>query len=277
MNYYCLIAGLPDLHIDDIKGVKSLGELRYDLLEQLTPADGALLNLLFAQYDNSNLLLYLKNKEAQLDETALLSRDDWAELIALMREYENPSDSRLLPYVKLFYNTYNDEKIVSEQMLREDYLSVLYYQYGMHYKNDFLRKWFAFNLDLKNVLAAIACRKHGFDQRSMVLGDSEIANAIRLSNARDFGLTGVFEQLDVLMRIADEPNLLEREKKIDALKWEWLEENSFFNYFGVEKVLSYVLKVQMIERWKALSVEKGALIFRQILADLKSEVKFEDQ
>jgi hypothetical protein len=166
---------------------------------------------------------------------------------------------------------------VNEQMLREDYLSILYFEYGMLCKNEFLRKWFAFNLDLKNVLTAIACRKHGFDQRSMVLGNSEIANAIRLSNARDFGLTGVFEQLDVLMRIADEPNLLEREKKIDALKWEWLEENSFFNYFGVEKVLSYVLKVQMIERWKALSVEKGAQIFRQILADLKSEVKFEEQ
>jgi len=38
----------------------------------------------------------------------------------------------------------------------------------------------------------------------------------------------------------------------------------------------YVLKVQMVERWKTLSIEKGAQIFRQILADLKSEVKFEE-
>lgn len=276
MNYYCLVAGLPDLHIDDVKGVKSFIELRYDLLEQLTSADGALLNLLYAQYDNNNLLLYLQNKEAQLDDKALLTRDDWAELIALMREYEHPNDSRLLPYVKQFYNTYNDEKFVGEHMLREDYLSILYYSYGMQCKNEFLRKWFAFNLDLRNVLTAIACRKHGFDQRSKVLGDTEIANTIRMSNARDFGLTGVFDQLEVLMRIAEEPNLLEREKKIDALKWEWLEENSFFNYFGVEKVLMYVLKVQMVERWKTLSIEKGAQIFRQILADLKSEVKFEE-
>lgn len=277
MNYYNLVAGLPDLHLDDLKGVRSMRELRYELLEQLTQADARLLNLLYAAYDNKNLLLYLNNKESQLDDNALLTRDDWAELIALMREYEKPADSRLLPYVLTFYNTFTDEKIVKEQFLRQDYLSVLYYEYGMKCDNEFLRNWFTFNLNLNNVMAAIASRKHGFEVRNMVLGNNEVANAIRQSNARDFGLTGVFDYLPVLMRIAEEPDLVVREKKIDALKWEWLEENSFFNYFGVEKVLSYVLKVQMIERWKALSVERGAEIFRKLLTDMKSEVKFEEQ
>jgi len=84
---------------------------------------------------------------------------------------------------------------------------------------------------------AIACRKHDFDPKAMIIGQNEISNTIRQSNARDFGLSGMFDQLEVLMRIAEETDLLEREKKIDALKWEWLDENTFFHYFGWKKYL----------------------------------------
>ncbi|MBN2765963.1 MAG: DUF2764 family protein [Paludibacteraceae bacterium] len=277
MNYYCLIAGLPDIHAEETKALTPLPELKKELLEQLSDMDAILLRLLFANYDNRNLLNWLDNKEANLHPAGNLSANDWSDLIALMREFEHPKDTRLMPYIHTFYNTFSEEHIAEGSISREDYLSSLYYAYAMNCGNSFLRKWFEFNLNINNLLTGIACRKHGFDTKSLIIGQNEVANTIRLSNARDFGLSGMFDQLDTVMRIAEEENLLEREKKIDALKWEWLEENTFFHYFGVEKILAFVLKVEMIERWKMLSIEKGSQVFRQMLSNLKESAKFDQQ
>ena len=66
MNYYCLIAGLPDIQADDTKALTPLADLKKELSEQLSDMDRDLLNLLFAAYDNRNLLTWLSDKEAAL-------------------------------------------------------------------------------------------------------------------------------------------------------------------------------------------------------------------
>lgn len=276
MNYYCLIAGLPDLQPDSDKTYMPLAALKVELLEQLSDADAKLLKLVFAKFDNDNWLKYLKDKDANLNQLGNLLTQDLEQLHSLLQEFENPKDSRLLPYIQTFYNTHNAENFLAQGVSHEDYLSGLYYEFAMQSGNLFLRDWFEFNLNINNVLTAIACRKHGFDMRTFVIGDNEVAQTLRTSNARDFGLQGVFEQLEPVLRIADEPNLLLREKQIDALKWQWLDEHTFFNYFGVEKVLAFVLKSELLERWKPLSVEKGNEIFRELLGDLKEGVNFEE-
>lgn len=277
MNYYCLVAGLPDIHTEDTKGVQSMAELKSELLSELTDKDAVLLKLLFAQYDNENLLAYIQNRDAVLNPAANLTTEDWDEITNLMREFENPTDARILPYIHKFYSSYDDENVESEHKLTENYLSSLYYQYAMNCDNLFLSNWFEFNLNLNNLFTAITCRKHGIDHKAHILGSNDVAETIRQSNARDFGLSGMFDYLELVMRIAEEADLLLREKKIDALKWEFLEESTFFNYFTVEKVLVFVLKMEMIERWKLLSLEKGAKIFRELLASLKEGVSFEEE
>lgn len=276
MNYYCLISGLPDIQVDDTKGIVSLNEFVEELREQLTASDTKLLQLLLSYYDNRNLLAYLKNRDANLNTLGNLDVLDWEELIQLMREFDLPKDSRLLPYVHVFYTNINDDKFELEGISEEDYLAGLYYDFAINVKNEFLQKWFSFNLNVNNLLTAVNCRNHGYDQRTLILGNNEISKLLRQSNARDFGLTGIFDELDLVLRISEETNLLERERKIDALKWSWLEENTFFHYFGVEKVLAYVIKLEMIERWKYLTVENGAQIFRALLEELKKGVSFED-
>jgi hypothetical protein len=275
MNYYCLIAGLPEIHSEDTKTKNSLIELKNEFLEQLSASDAELMKLIFAKYDNDNLLAYLANKDAQLNPLGNLNSSDWEQLLALLEEVENPSDSRLLPYMKIFHSHYSTNITNNSGISEIDYLAGLYYEYAMQINNKFLSKWFEFNLNINNILTAVACRKHGFELRQLIVGNNEIATTIRASNARDFGLTGIFDQLELTLRIAEENDLLEREKKIDALKWTWLEENTFFNYFSIEKVLAHILKVEMLERWKPLSIENGTQIFRELLVDMKAGVKFE--
>ncbi|KAB2814917.1 MAG: DUF2764 family protein, partial [Paludibacter sp.] len=242
MNYYCLVAGLPDLRMDDTKGLAEPGELIAEITPQLGADDRRLLRLLRAGYDNRNFLRYLHDKDARLDPAGELTQDDWAQLVKLMDENDHPSDARLLPYWVDYYRLNPEDEIDAKGITREDYMSGLYYNYAMKADNRFLQQWFEFNLNLNNLLIAILCRKYEMDASKAVIGSNEIASILRTTHSRDFGIAGMFDQLELVMRLAEEPNLLEREKKLDALRWNWLEEHTFFNYFTVEKVLAFVLK-----------------------------------
>lgn len=276
MKYYYLIAGLPDIQLEDPKGVPGMENLKNDLEDQLTEEDVKLLHLVYAKYDNRNLLFYLRDKNAELNPLGTLKADDWQELISLMEEVEQPNDVRLLPYVQRYYQAYTAETYSFEGVSEEDYLSGLYYEYAMQNKNKFLHDWFEFNLNINNLLAALACRKHGFDLNLFIVGNNEVAQLLRKSNARDFGLAGIFDEYENVLKIAEEPNLMTREKQIDELKWKWLEEHTFFNYFTIERILAFVLKCELINRWQPLTQEKGKKIFRDLLDTLKEDIVFEE-
>lgn len=119
------------------------------------------------------------------------------------------------------------------------------------------------------MLTAITCRKHGFDKAGYIVGDNEVAQALRTSNARDFGLGDTVDYLPDLWRIAEETDLMVREKKVDLLKWEWLEEHTFFKPFDIESVFAYLLKLEMIERWVMLDKVTGEKTFREIVGAMK--------
>ena len=276
MQYHYLIAGLPDIQLDEAKDVPTMETLKADLENALSAEDLDLLHLIYAKFDNQNLLSYLRNKDTALNPLGSLTSEDWNELIKLMEEYEQPKDSRLLSYVRNFYTRYKDENFSFENISNEDYLSSLYYEYAMQTSNKFLHDWFEFNLNTNNLLTAIACRKYGFETPKFIIGNNEIAQTLRTSNARDFGLKGMFDELEAVMRISEEKNLYTREKRIDELKWNWLEEHTFFNYFTVERILMFVLKCELINRWKPLTQEKGTQVFRNMLNELKEEVSFEE-
>lgn len=63
-NYYCLVAGLPDLSIEESKKVYSVANFKEDIYPNLSSADKKLIDLYFLKYDNQDLLRMLKRKNA---------------------------------------------------------------------------------------------------------------------------------------------------------------------------------------------------------------------
>lgn len=57
------------------------------------------------------------------------------------------------------------------------------------------------------------------------------------------------------------------------LKWNWLDNNSFFNYFSIEKLFSFIIKIEIVERWITLDKEKGQRLFRALIESLKQDVE----
>ena len=232
-KYYCLIAGLPNITLEDSKLVYSVADFRTELSGILSAKDKKLIDLFYLKYDNRNVLAYLKDPNAQFDERGCISYDKIADSYRLLKNEEKLPKEKIPVYILDFLKLYvteelNEKKDEEKAILWEDRLATLYYAYAMKCGNRFVSDWFELNLNINNVLTAITCRKHGFDKAEYIVGNNEVANTIRTSNARDFGLSDSVEYLPDLQRIAEEEDLLLREKKVDSLKWKWLDDSTFF-------------------------------------------------
>lgn len=278
MNYYCYIAGLQEPQLDNTKSAPTMADLTLQLTALLSKSDLSLLNILRRQYDNQNLLTLQNNKDAEISPLGVLTHQDWMEIFEKIAESDSlnpPRDRRLLPYVLKYITATSQPDSNNNTTFKTDLLASLYYEYGLKSPNEFIRAWFEYNLNVGNILTALTCRKHNWDIRTAIVGDNLIANTIRNSTSvRDFNLKTEIDYFDQIAAISEIPDLLDRERRIDLLKWQWLERHTTFHYFSIEKILAHYLRCQIIHRWDNLSVEQGTAIFRQMINDLKKDVKF---
>lgn len=270
-KYYCLIAGLPDITLDDSRLTYSVADFRNELSDILTRKDQKLIDLFFLKFDNKNLINQLKNPDSDMDPRGSITYDESHALYQALKEEAIPKNKHIPSYFIDFFRMYLESEAKGDvaTISWEDRLAALYYAYAMKCGNQFVADWFELNLNINNMLTAITCRKHGLDKSQYIVGDNEVAEALRTSNARDFGLGNDVEYLPALQHIAEESDLMLREKKIDTLKWNWLEEQTFFKTFDIESVFAYLLKLEMIERWVSLDKETGEKTFREIVGAMK--------
>lgn len=147
---------------------------------------------------------------------------------------------------------------------------------GLQAKNRFVREWFAFNQDMNNVLVAQICRKHGFDVKTQIVGEGEVAEQLRTHTAqKDFGLNELPGDFDALLSLAAIEDLMTREKAMDAIRFEWLQERTEFDFFSSEMVFAYYLEVRMLHRWSILTIEEGERVFRELVADMKRGINLQ--
>ena len=147
---------------------------------------------------------------------------------------------------------------------------------GLQVKNSFVRAWFAFNQDMNNVLVAQICRKHGFDVKQQIVGQGEVAEQLRThTTQKDFGLSEVMDEYQEILALAQIEDLMDREKAIDAIRFEWLQGRTEFDFFSAEMVFAYYLEAVMLHRWSLLTVEEGEKVFRELVADMKKGIKID--
>ena len=147
---------------------------------------------------------------------------------------------------------------------------------GLKAKNRFIREWFAFNRDMNNVLVAQICRKHGFDVKQKIVGEGEVAEQLRThTTQKDFGLNELSGDFTAILTLAQIEDLMQREKAMEAVRFEWLHDRTEFDFFSPEMVFAYYLEALMLHRWSILTVEEGERIFRELVADMKKGIKLD--
>ena len=272
-NYYYLIAGLADISLDDSKAPASAESLRTELYDALDAADRKVMDMLLMENDCRNLISMLRDGSVAADAPlGLLSAERMEELVAQVKADEAPSKD-IPAFMYNFVQEWLNDSWREHAAFAEDRLWSLFYEYAMGSGNEFVHNWYEFNLDLNNILSAITARTYGLDMQKVIVGSNATAQALRTSGARDWGLSQELDFFDDVVRLIDEDDLAQRERKTDLLRWRWLEENTFFNYFTVERLFSYMVRLGMVERWTTLDKEKGQQLFRQLIGELKEQTE----
>jgi hypothetical protein len=280
-KYYYLVAGLPNISFDDSKPPYAATAFKDELKDYLTGVDMRLLSIFILAVDNRNLLKLLQNPGFEPESGGKISGAEIEELIAGIeseREEQKPFVNRnkgLPAYFEAFARAFIEAKEEDKEKAEpapipwEDRLSTLYYDYAMNCGCPFVAAWFELNLNINNILAALVCRKYKFDRANYIVGSTDTAEKLRRSNARDFDLGDLLEYLPAVMRIAEEPDMLQRERRTDLLKWEWLDLQTVVRIFDVDSVLAYLLKLQILERWTSLDRAAGEQTFRGLVGAMK--------
>ena len=273
--YYYLIAGLPDISLEDGKLSYSVDSFKSEIYPDLSDKDKKVIDLFYLKFDNDNLLHLLKDKEYVVKKVGMFSADELLTLIDTVKDGDIP-DKKYPSYFCKFISEYLSLSPEDEHRAN-DMLASDYYSFAMTSKNRFVSAWFEFNLNINNIQSAIAARKYKLDVSSVIVGNTDVCEMLRVSNARDFGLGETLTYLDNIQRIAEIDDLVEKEKKIDQLKWDWLEVESFFDYFTVERLFVFLLQLEMIERWISLDKDKGNELFRAMIKALKDDVQIPEE
>ena len=76
------------------------------------------------------------------------------------------------------------------------------------------------------------------------------------------------------MHALAQEKLPEREKAIDRIKWNYIDELNTFNYFTVEVVLGYLLKWILLNRWTRMDAERGRQGIETLVEALENSLEF---
>lgn len=260
-NYYYLVSGLPDMALEQSKAPFTLPELLEELGASLHPDDFRLVRLILLPIDNRNLLNLLLKKNLPWEPHGNFSPEEIEEGL---------KEPGLLPsYFNHFQQACKAETPLWPGMSWENQLERLYLEYGLERTEGFLHEWFTFENYLKNILAAWNIREYRLPPEGQLIGENMVTEAAARAHARDLGLSGELPFVNRLMHALEQDKLLDREKAVSRIRWNYIDELNTFNYFTVEVVLGYLLKLILLTRWTQLDPERGTLAINHIIQKLE--------
>ena len=271
-NYYYLVSGLPELLLDEGKQQLLCSDFINEASEQLNHNDFKLFNLLRLPFDNENLLALIQKTDRPFDKRGSIEEED------LVSGLKIPDE--LPSYMECFIEAFSENRSPAPGLTPTDQLAWFFYEEMTQHREPFISEWYAFDLNLRNVLAGINCRNGLAHLEALaterdkaaavaVIGRDDVAEAILRSNAPDFGLTMQLPWIERIISLSRGP-MQEFEKGIDSLRWDILNEMTIASHFRAETVFAFFIKLTIVERWQALDPETGREQLDRLLDELTS-------
>lgn len=270
-EYYYLVAGLREWTLDsDTKGF-DVREIVDEILVELTKSDREAVRLLYAYYDCENIIARRAQRD-RYNQLGNLTVEQIDEVLNQRRYSLLPE--RVAKVVKLYVEADDeerDEEFVPTERFEKAVFEA-YYEDLAHSKCRFLNGWGEFDRNLRNIAAAVAAREAGRSVADVVVGEGDVVEQLKRSSAADFGLRGELQYIDaVIAAVSDEKNIVEKERKIDAIRWSEAEEIAVFDFFNINFILSYLVKVNIVARWTLLSPEVGREMLNRLMNELDAK------
>lgn len=267
-NYYCLVAGLREYALDsDTKGFNAR-EIIAEILEEVSSGDAEAVRLLYGYYDCENIIALRAGRSAYNPLGNIPAEE-------LEQEMTSPQSlpKAMAKVLKDYAATESEEtEGVDLSLGFERALLTAYYEECARSKSRFVRQWSEFDRTLRNVAAAAVARSKDRRVDSVTVGKGDVVAQLQRSSAADFGLRGELTYVDaILAAVNDEQNMVEKEHKIDLIRWEHASELASSDYFNINAILSYLVKINIVARWSQLDPKRGRAMLDRIMAELDSK------
>ncbi len=269
-----MIAGLADLVFDSGKGFADMAEFRDELKSILHPSDYLLVSVLFLPHDNKNLMSFLGDNATTWDPLGNYSLQDMEEQKRITESILKEDD--ILPSYMVeaitgwFHPESVNDRLETEKKLTEGYLKT-----ALSSGNCFLENYTVFDRDLRNIFALVNSKALGLDAIKFISGDDPFSSWLRevYKSGKDFQIPAEPGYVPVLFKIVMENEFLERERKCDIARWDFVNEETFFEYFTIDWLLGYLIKLSIVIRWKQLDPEAGKSMLKKLVAEMETPAK----
>lgn len=141
---------------------------------------------------------------------------------------------------------------------KEECMTAEFYEDCLKHPNPFIRKFFAFDLHVRNAKARFL---------NKAFGRPEEQDTIRIP------VTGEFAWEARLSDSLAKTDLLERERSMDALMWDAIGEMTRFNYLDLDVILGFIARLHIVARWLELDEQAGREMFVSLVDEVRSTFK----
>ena len=147
-----------------------------------------------------------------------------------------------------------------------------FYAEALRSRNRFLREYFRFDLNLRNAKVRYLNAQLGREpDQDVMTGEDPEAEDVDIDGFRFNG--GEFMEAAKVDAVLADTDLVSREKGLDDILWDKIDNLAIFHYFDIEAVLAYIAKLHIVTRWLNLDEEVGRDVFRRLLKDVRGTYK----
>lgn len=152
-----------------------------------------------------------------------------------------------------------DIKVVDRLLdgYKDENLTREFYEAALKDSNRFLKEYYTFDLNVRNGKARFLNKafERPADQDTIRLEAGEFAEGPMLDEA------------------LNAPDLLSRERGLDALMWDKILQINIFNYFDLDAILGFIARLRIIGRWFALDEKTGREMFIRLVDEVRGTFK----
>ena len=144
-----------------------------------------------------------------------------------------------------------------------------FYKEALAHRMGFIRELFSFDLSVRNQKVRYLNNALGRDPEKDILN-------LRDPEAEETGLEPEdpeFKESGRLQTILGGSDILSRERGIDDLYWDKIDELTLFDYLNFDRILGMMAKMMIIRRWLILDEETGRAMFKKLVDEVRGTFK----
>ena len=262
-GYYYLITALPDLNLTDKDLEYNMVSYRDFVIDELDADDAKLLKILYYPYDIINLVNLIKANGKEWDLRGSYTHDELDAMLLM--------PATLPEFMQQFFDETRPEWERWSEKKLIDYATALYIDWSRSAPNKFLHKWLYFSQNLKSLLIWLNSHKFKLEANKEVLGNNYEAEYLRNTHFEDLDLRSWDLPFKEALAHFKNSNVALREFLIDQMRWEYLDELEENYAFGIERLMAYVIRLQIINRNIVTTEEAGRERLRKLQVGIVKE------